>query len=58
MIIQTFMTIGAIICTVVVGKYIWKEKGCVKNVFKDIRNELKINNEKKGKFYHRAQIHD
>lgn len=52
------MTIGAIICTVVVGKYIWKEKGCVKNVFKDIRNELKINNEKKGKFYHRAQIHD
>lgn len=43
MIIQLFMAIGAVICTASVAKYIWREKGCFKMVYNDIKQELKQN---------------
>ena len=39
MIIQIFMAVGAVVCTVAVAKYIWQEKGCFKKVFNDIMEE-------------------
>ncbi len=43
MTIQLFMAIGTIICTTVVAKYIWREIGCFKAVYNDIKQELKQN---------------
>lgn len=43
MIMQLFMAIGAVICTAAVTKCIWREKGCFKVVYNDIKQELKQN---------------
>lgn len=43
MTIQLFMSVGAIVCTAAVVKYIWQEKGCFKVVYDDIKRELKQN---------------
>lgn len=38
------MAVGAVVCTAAVAKYIWQEKGCVKVVYDDIKQELKNTN--------------
>ena len=35
------MTVGAIVCTAAVAKYIWQSRGCFKEVYKQIKEEWK-----------------
>ena len=37
--IHLFMSVGALICTAAVAKYIWQAKGCFKVVFHDLKDE-------------------
>lgn len=43
MIFQVFMAVCAVVCTSAVAKYIWREIGCFKAVYNDIKQELKQN---------------
>jgi hypothetical protein len=40
MIIQILMAAGAIACTAAVAKFIWQEKSCINEVFKQIKEEI------------------
>lgn len=46
MIIQIFMAAGAVVCTVVVARYIWQERGCFGKVARGIRQELNTKHQK------------
>lgn len=37
------MAVCAVVCTSAVAKYIWREIGCFKAVYNDIKQELKQN---------------
>ncbi|WP_156098319.1 hypothetical protein [Prevotella histicola] len=43
MMMQLFMSIGAVICATAVAKYIWREIGCFEAVYNEIKHELKQN---------------
>ena len=38
--IQIFFAVGAVYCTAAVAKYIWQAKGCFKEVYNQIEEEL------------------
>lgn len=40
MVIQVLMAVGAIACAAAVAKYIWQVKGCFKEVYNQIEEEL------------------
>ncbi len=40
MVVQILMTVGALTCTAAVANYIWHVKGCFKEVFNQIEEEL------------------
>ena len=35
--------VGAVVCTAIIAKYIWREKESFKTVYNDIKQELKQN---------------
>lgn len=39
MLVLIFFSVGAIVCTAAVAKYIWQTKMCFKEVFKQIKEE-------------------
>lgn len=43
MVIHIFFMVGAIGCTVVIAKYIWREMKSFKTVYNDLKQELKHN---------------
>lgn len=40
MILQILFIIGAAFCIYYVAKYIWQEKGCINEVYKQIKEEI------------------
>lgn len=40
MIVQISMAVGAIVCAAAVANYIWQAKGCFKEVYNQIEEEL------------------
>lgn len=43
MVIHIFFVVGAVVCTVIIAKYIWREKESFKTVYNDMKQELKQN---------------
>lgn len=43
MVIHIFFVVGAVVCTAIIAKYIWREKESFKTVYNDIKQELKQN---------------
>lgn len=43
MMIHIFFVVGAVVCTAIIAKYIWREKESFKTVYNDIKQELKQN---------------
>lgn len=42
MVVHVFFVVGAVICTAIVAKYVWKERERFWVVYNDIKKELKI----------------
>lgn len=43
MVIHIFFVVGAVVCTAIIAKYIWRGKESFKTVYNDIKQELKQN---------------
>lgn len=43
MVIHIFFVVGAVVCTAIIAKYIWREMKSFKTVYNDLKQELKHN---------------
>ena len=43
MVIHIFFVVGAVVCTAITAKFIWREMKSFKTVYNDIKQELKQN---------------